>query len=73
MIHPRADLLTQAGLRARWGVSIRTLGRMRSDGSLPFVRLSERVYLYRLEDVEAIEANRYHAVPTSIGRRRRQA
>ena len=48
--------LNQAELAERWGVSEATLERWRSDGNGPiFLKLQGRV-LYRLEDIEAFEA-----------------
>lgn len=48
--------LSQTELAARWNISHRTLERWRTTGEGPrFIRLIGRI-VYRLEDVEAYEA-----------------
>lgn len=48
--------LSQIELAARWNISHRTLERWRYEGEGPnFIKLGGRV-IYRLEDVEAFEA-----------------
>ncbi|HMU65563.1 MAG TPA: helix-turn-helix domain-containing protein [Cellvibrionaceae bacterium] len=49
--------LNQAQLAERWGVSESTLERWRTDGIGPvFLKIQGRV-LYRLEDIQAYEAD----------------
>ncbi|WP_249041968.1 helix-turn-helix transcriptional regulator, partial [Oceanicella actignis] len=51
--------LNQVELAARWKISPRTLERWRWTGEGPaFIKIGGRV-VYRLEDVEAYEANRH--------------
>lgn len=56
--------LSQIELAARWNISHRTLERWRGTGEGPkFIKLGGRV-IYRLEDVEAYEAEQtYQATP----------
>ena len=50
------ELLTQAALAKRWNVSPRTLERWRWTGQGPqFLKVGGRV-VYRIEDIEAYEA-----------------
>jgi hypothetical protein len=52
--------LSQIELAARWNISHRTLERWRGTGEGPkFIKLGGRV-IYRLEDVEAYEAEQTH-------------
>ena len=52
--------LSQTELAARWNISHRTLERWRTVGEGPrFIRLIGRI-VYRLEDVEAFEAEQTH-------------
>lgn len=54
--HPQTRHLRQAELARRWGISPRTLERWRWTGDGPaFLKIGWRV-AYRLEDVEAFEA-----------------
>ena len=66
--------LAQKELARRWGYSTRTLERWRVAGHGPkFLKLNGRVR-YRLEDVEAFEAERIHESTTQAAdaeRRRR--
>jgi predicted site-specific integrase-resolvase len=53
--------LNQIELAARWNISHRTLERWRWTGEGPqFIKIGGRV-VYRLEDVEAFEANQLRA------------
>jgi excisionase family DNA binding protein len=49
-------LFTAAELAQRWKVTTMTLRRWRSAGKLPVVRVGERRVLFRLCDVQRIEA-----------------
>lgn len=52
--------LNQRQLAERWSVSTASLDRWRSEGIGPmFLKLHGRI-VYRLEDVEAFEANHLH-------------
>ena len=54
--------LSQIELAARWNISHRTLERWRGTGEGPkFIKLGDRV-IYRLEDVEAFEAEQIRVV-----------
>lgn len=67
------QLLTDKDLQQRWGLSARTLARMRGEGRLPYVQLrGSRVFRYRLVDVERFEENSYHPTVT-VGLRGRRA
>ena len=58
--------LCQKKLADRWGLSERTLERYRLQGLGPvFLKINGRV-LYRLEDVEAFEAERLHASTSAL-------
>jgi hypothetical protein len=53
--------LNQIELAARWNISHRTLERWRWTGEGPqFIKIGGRV-VYRLEDIEAFEANQLRA------------
>jgi hypothetical protein len=68
--------LTQIDLAARWGLSPRTLEAWRSRGEGPaYLRLGGKI-AYRIEDIEAFEAQQLQNAgpPASArGRRRRSA
>ena len=53
---PPADLLDDAALAARWRVSRRTLARLRDQRRIPYSQPTPKSYLYRLTDIEAVEA-----------------
>ncbi|KAA2234738.1 helix-turn-helix transcriptional regulator [Salinarimonas soli] len=60
--------LNQLQLARRWAMSPRTLERWRWMGQGPrFLKVGKRV-VYRLEDVEAYEAERLHESTTSVRR-----
>ena len=61
--------LSQIELAARWHLSPRTLERWRFSGEGPrFVKLSGRV-VYRLEDVEAYEADQVRQMTPGVSRK----
>ena len=67
--------LNQIDLSARWGISPRTLEAWRSRGEGPaYLRLGGKI-AYRLEDVEAFEAQQLQNAkpPASTRGRRRRA
>lgn len=51
------DVLTEDALAARWGCSLRTVRRLRDRGALSYSRLSERVVVFALADVRALESS----------------
>jgi predicted site-specific integrase-resolvase len=62
--------LNQIQLADRWNISHRTLERWRWQGQGPlFMKIGGRV-VYRLEDIEAFEAERLHAPDAKHGKRR---
>ncbi len=67
--------LSEKDLMARWHVSARTLRRLRNQRRLPYEQPTPRRYLYRLEDVEQLEADsrtdRASVQPVAAARRRR--
>ena len=61
--------LSQIELAARWNISHRTLERWRTSGEGPrFVKLGGRV-VYRLEDVEAYEADQVRQMTPGVSRK----
>ena len=61
--------LSQIELTARWHLSPRTLERWRFSGEGPrFVKLGGRV-VYRLEDVEAYEADQVRQMTPGVSRK----
>jgi predicted site-specific integrase-resolvase len=59
--------LNQRQLAERWGVSVASLERWRAKGIGPaFLKLYGRI-LYRLEDVEAFEAQNLHKGKDRLG------
>lgn len=60
--------LSQIELAARWNISHRTLERWRGTGEGPkFIKLGGRV-IYRLEDVEAYEAEQTRQATPGVRR-----
>ena len=60
--------LSQIELAARWNISHRTLERWRTSGEGPrFLRLVGRI-VYRLEDVEAFEAEQMRSAEAEASR-----
>jgi hypothetical protein len=59
--------LNSIELAARWNISHRTLERWRWTGEgLPFIKIGGRV-VYRLEDIEAFEANQLRTSTADLG------
>jgi len=55
-------------LAERVGVSTRTIERWRRDGIIPFIKISRRVVLHRLDEVlKALEAFNYPARNRTAG------
>jgi excisionase family DNA binding protein len=51
----RPGLLTAGDVAERWQVTARLVYRLTREGKLEVVRVGDRYYRYRLEDVEAFE------------------
>ena len=50
------SMLTDADLRDRWRCSSRSIYRLRRRGDLPYINPTPKKFLYRLADVERLEA-----------------
>ena len=50
-------LIARRALALRWGICLETLKRMEARGLLHPIRFNQRLLRYRLDEVEAIEAD----------------
>lgn len=71
-MQPKQELLNQWDLADRWRISPRTLERWRWEGKGPhYLKIGNRI-AYRLEDIEAYEAeHRLSPAVARLGRKRR--
>lgn len=53
-----APLLTREQVARRWGCCTRTIIRYEAQGVIPSIRLGPKLVRFRLEDIEAFEAQR---------------
>ena len=64
-VESRESLLSRKELASRWGISAETLKRRERQGVLPFIRFSNRIIRYRLNDILRVEQHGLVILATS--------